>query len=142
MRPRRDGLAEFSKEQVHCGGIEPGHHQGDTGVACRADDADDPSGLVADIAQPARGMAALPPDIAGPPLLPDPRIVLAPDFKPLGLGVCLRDFGQARQSYCFRIQIGMAGRHNESESLFTSSGLTAIVRSCLVLTRQRGWFAS
>ena len=49
---------------------------------------------MADIAQP-RGMAALPPDIAGPPLLPDPRLVLAPDFKPLGLGMCLRDFGQA-----------------------------------------------
>src|SRR5215831_5571665 len=70
MRTRRDGLAEFGKEQVHCGGIEPGHHQSDTGVAGRADGADDPGGLVADIAQPARGMAALPPDIAGPPLLP------------------------------------------------------------------------
>jgi hypothetical protein len=27
----RDGLAESSQEQVHLGGIEPGHHQGDTG---------------------------------------------------------------------------------------------------------------
>src|SRR6516162_11180689 len=95
MRPRRDGLAEFSKEQVHRGGIEPGHHQGDTGVASRAYRPDDPCRLVADIAQPARGMAALPPDIAGASLLPDPRFVLAPDFKPLGLGMCLRDFGQA-----------------------------------------------
>ena len=86
-------MAEFGEEQVHCGGIEPGHHQCDTGVACRAYGADDPSGLVADIAQPARGMAALPPDIASPPLLPDPRLVLAPDFKPFGLGMCLRDFG-------------------------------------------------
>src|SRR6516165_6125049 len=51
MRARRDGLAEFGKEQVHCGGIEPGHHQGHTGVACRADGADDPSGLMSDIAQ-------------------------------------------------------------------------------------------
>jgi len=88
-------LAEFSKEQVHRGGIEPGHHQGDAGVASRAYRPDDPCRLVADIAQPARGMAALPPDIAGASLLPDPRFVLAPDFKPLGLGMCLRDFGQA-----------------------------------------------
>jgi hypothetical protein len=31
MRPGRDGLSEFSKEEVHRGGVEPGHHQGDTG---------------------------------------------------------------------------------------------------------------
>ena len=55
--------------------------------------ADDPNRLVADIAQPALGLAALPPDIARPPLLPDPRLVLAPDFKPLGPGMCVRDFG-------------------------------------------------
>jgi hypothetical protein len=40
-------------------------------------------------------MAALPPDIAGPPFLPDPRLVLAPNFKPLGLRMSLRDFRQA-----------------------------------------------
>jgi hypothetical protein len=80
MRPWCDGLSEFSKEGVHCGGVEPGHHQGDTGVACRAYRSDDPRRLVADIAQPARGMAALPPDIAGPPLLSDPRLVLVLDF--------------------------------------------------------------
>ena len=85
---------------MHRGGIEPGHHQGDTGVACRADGADDPSGLVADITQPARGMTALPPDIAGPPLLPNPRLVLAPDFKPL-------DF---RMSF-WRVSIN-SGRYN------------------------------
>src|SRR6516164_9804692 len=79
VRTGRDGLAEFSKEQVHRGGIEPGHHQGDAGVASRAYRPDDPCRLVADIAQPARGMAALPPDIAGASLLPDPRFVLAPD---------------------------------------------------------------
>jgi hypothetical protein len=95
MRARRDGLAEFGEKQVHCGGIEPGHYQGHTGVACRAHGADDPSGLVADIAQPARGIAALPPDIAGSPLLPDPRLVLAPDFKLLGFRMSLRDFPQA-----------------------------------------------
>jgi hypothetical protein len=47
MRTWRDGLSEFSKKQVHRGGIEPGHHQGDTGVACRAYGPDDPSRLVA-----------------------------------------------------------------------------------------------
>jgi hypothetical protein len=94
MRTWRDGLAEFGKEEVHRGGVEAGHHQGDTSVAGRAYRADDPSRLVADIAQPARGIAALPPDIAGPPLLPDPRLVLAPDFKPLGFRVRLRDFRQ------------------------------------------------
>ena len=95
MRGGRDGLAEFSKEQVHRGGIEPGHHQGDAGVASRAYRADDPRRLVADIAQPARGIAALPPDIAGAPLLSDPGLVLAPDLKPLGLGVGPRDLAQA-----------------------------------------------
>ena len=33
--------------------------------------------------------------IAGAPLLPDPRLVLAPDLKPLGLGVRLGDLAQA-----------------------------------------------
>ena len=95
VRIWRDGLSEFSKEEVHRSGVEPGHHQGDTGVARRTYGPDDPSRLVADIAQPARGMAALPPDVAGPPFLPDPRLVLAPDFKPRGLRMSLRDVGQA-----------------------------------------------
>src|SRR6516225_5824191 len=94
------GLSEFSKEEVHRGGIELSHHQGDTGVACRAYGPDDPSGLVTDIAQPARGIAALPPDIASPPLLSDPRLVLASDFKPL-------DF---RMSF-WRVSIN-SGRYN------------------------------
>jgi hypothetical protein len=117
MRARRDGLAEFGKEQVHCGGIESGHYQGHTGVACRAYGADDPSGLVADIAQPARGIAALPPDIVGPPLLPDPRLVLAPDFKPLGFRMRLRDFRQAggkppflKARWAFSLLCGWRGR--------------------------------
>jgi hypothetical protein len=50
---------------------------------------------VADIAQPARGIAALPPDIAGAPFLSDPRLVRAPDFKPFDLRMSLRDFRQA-----------------------------------------------
>ena len=91
----RNGLSEFSKEEAHRGSIEPGHHQGDTGVARRAHGPDDPGRLKTDIAQPARGLAALPPDVAGAPLLPDPRLVLAPDFKPLGLGMRSRDLAQA-----------------------------------------------
>jgi hypothetical protein len=94
MRPGCNGLSEFSKKEVHRGGVESGHHQGNPGVACRAHRPDDPGRLVADIAQPAWGMAALPPDIAGPPLLSDPRLVLAPDFKPLGLRIRQRDFRQ------------------------------------------------
>src|SRR5499427_7757186 len=101
MRPGRDGLSEFINKEVHRGGIEPGHHQGDAGVASRAYGPDDPRRLVADIAQTARGMAALPPDIAGPALLSDPRLVLAPDFKPLGFGMRLRDFGQASSKPLF-----------------------------------------
>src|SRR6516225_5465799 len=102
MRPGRDGLSEFSKENVHRGGIEPGHHQGYTGVACRAYGADDPCRLVANIAaQPARGIAALPPDIAGPALLSNPRLALAPDFKPLGFRMSLHDFRQAASKPLF-----------------------------------------
>jgi hypothetical protein len=86
---------EFSKKEVHRSGVEPGHHQGDTSVAGRTYGPDDPSRLVADITQPARGMAALLPDKAGPPFLSDPRLVLAPDFKLLGLRMSLRDFRQA-----------------------------------------------
>jgi len=72
---------------------------------------------VADIAQPARGIAALPPDIAGPPLLPDPRLVLAPDFKPLGFRMRLRDFRQAggkppflKARWAFSLLCGWRGR--------------------------------
>ena len=110
-------MAEFGKEQVHCGGIEPGHHQSDTGVASRAYGADDPRRLVADIAQPARGTAALPPDIAGASLLPDLRLVLAPDFKPLGFRMGLRDFRQAgskppflKACWAFSLLCGWRGR--------------------------------
>jgi hypothetical protein len=51
---------------------------------------------VAEVAPPARRMAALPPDIAGAALLPDPRLVLAPDFEALGFGVGVGDLAQAR----------------------------------------------
>ncbi len=87
MRPGGHGLREFSEEQVHRRGVEPSQHQRHTGVARRADGADDPGRLVTDITPPARGVAALPPDLAGAPLLPDPGLVLAPDLKPLGLGM-------------------------------------------------------
>src|SRR5215469_3747201 len=116
MRPRRDGLAEFGKEQVHCGGIEPGYHQGHpvsraghTAPMIQAD--------WWPTSQPARGIAALPPDIAGPPLLPDPRLVLAPDFKPLGFWMRLRDFRQAggklpflKARWAFSLLCGWRGR--------------------------------
>src|SRR5262249_2681415 len=95
MRSGRHGLSELSKKQVHRGGVEPSHYQGDTGVACRAYGPNDPGRLVADITQHARGIAALPPRIASPPLLSNPRLVLAPDFKPLGFRMSLRDFPQA-----------------------------------------------
>jgi hypothetical protein len=85
MRAGGDGLRELRKKQVHRRGVEPGQHQRHPGVARRADGTDDPSRLIADIAPPARGMAALPPDIAGAPLLPDPGLVLAPDLKPMSL---------------------------------------------------------
>jgi len=117
MRTGRDGLSEFSKKQVHRGGIQPGHHQGDASVACRADGPEDPCRLVTDIAQPARGIAALPPDIAGPALLSDPCLVLAPDFKPLGLRMRLGDFRQAgskppflKACWAFSLLCGWRGR--------------------------------
>src|SRR5215813_11856472 len=117
MRTGRHGLSELSKKQVHRRGVEPGHYQGDTGIACRAHGADDPSRLVTDIAQPARGVAALPPDIAGPPFLSDPRLVQAPDFKPLGFRMSLRDFPQAgskppflKACWAFSLLCGWRGR--------------------------------
>ena len=117
MRPGRDGLTELSQKEVHCGSVEPGHHQGDAGVTGRAYGPDDPSRLVADIAQPARGMATLPPDIASPPFLSDPRFVLAPDFKPLGFRMSLRDFPQAvskppflKACWAFSLLCGWRGR--------------------------------
>ena len=54
-----------------------------------------------EIAPPARGMAALPPDIAGAALLADPGLVLAPDFEALDLGVGLGDLVQARDKAPF-----------------------------------------
>src|SRR5262252_1579655 len=95
VRARRHRLRQLDKKQVHRSGIEPGHHQRDTGVARRAHGANNPGRLETDVAQSARGLAALPPDIAGAPLLPDPRLVLAPDLKPLGLGVRPSDLAQA-----------------------------------------------
>ena len=83
-----DSLRQLGEEQVHRRGVEPGQHQCDAGVACRADGTNDPGRLVADITPPARGVAALPPDIAGAPLLPDPGLVLAPDLqRSLGMGL-------------------------------------------------------
>ena len=94
-----------------------GHRQGHTGVAYRADGAYDPSGLVSDIAQPVRGIAALLPDIAGPPLLADPRLVLAPDFKPLDFRMRLRDFPSGepqapflKARWAFSLLCGWRGR--------------------------------
>src|SRR5215510_4798042 len=130
MRPGHDGLTELSQEEVHCGSVEPGHHQGDAGVTGRAYGPDDRSRLVADIAQPARGMATLPPDIAGPPLLSDACLVLAPDFKLLGFRMRLHDFRQAgskppflKACWAFSLLCGWRGRvfrcdtsdHSQSE---------------------------
>ena len=95
VRTWRHGLRQLGEKQVHRGGIETRHHQRNAGVACRAYRADDPGRLETDIAQPARGIAALPPDIAGAPLLSDPGLVLAPDLKPLGLGMGLSNLAQA-----------------------------------------------
>src|SRR5262252_1304570 len=95
VRARRHRLRQLDKKQVHRSGIEPGHYQRDTGIARRAHGANNPGRLETDVAQSARGLAALPPDIAGAPLLPDPRLVLAPDLKPLGLGMCLGNLARA-----------------------------------------------
>jgi hypothetical protein len=94
--PGAHGLGEFGEEQVHRGGVEPGHHQRHAGVAHRAHHADDPGGLVADIAQPPRGRGALPPDIAGAVFLAAPRLVLASDLDPVGFGMGAGDFGRGR----------------------------------------------
>ncbi len=51
---------------------------------------------MAEVAPPARGMAALPPDVAGAAFLTDPGLVLAPDFEAFRLGVGLGDLVQAR----------------------------------------------
>jgi hypothetical protein len=51
---------------------------------------------VAEVALPARRLAALPPDIAGAALLADPRLVLAPDLEAFGFGVGPGDLDQAR----------------------------------------------
>jgi hypothetical protein len=101
MRPGGDGLREFGEKSVDRRGVEPGQHQGDAGIARGADRADDPGRQVAEITPPARGVAALPPDIAGAPLLPDPGLVLAPDLKPLGLGVRRGNLIQARSKAPF-----------------------------------------
>jgi hypothetical protein len=101
MRPGGDGLREFGEKSVHRRGVEPGQHQGDAGIARCADRADDPGRQVADITPPARGVAALPPDIAGALLLPNPGLILAPDLKPLGLGVRRGNLIQARSKAPF-----------------------------------------
>jgi hypothetical protein len=96
MRAGGDGLGEFGEEQAHRFGVEPGHHQRRPGVARRAYRADDPGRAVPEVAPPARGMAALPPDVAGAAGLTDPCLVLAPDLETLGLGMGLYDLAQAR----------------------------------------------
>jgi len=89
-------LRQFGEEQVHRGGVELGQHQCHAGVARRAHRADDPGGAVAEVAPPARGMAALPPNITGAPFLADPRLVLAPDLEVRCFGVSLDKLLQAR----------------------------------------------
>ena len=49
-----------------------------------------------EVAPPARGKAALPPDVAGAAGLPDPRLVLAPDLQVRGFGMGRYDLAQAR----------------------------------------------
>jgi hypothetical protein len=82
-----DSLRQLGEEQANRGSVEPGQHQRHASVARRADGADNPGRLVTDIAASARGVAALPPNVAGASFLSDPGLVLAPDLKPLGLGM-------------------------------------------------------
>ena len=91
-----DRLGEFGEKKVHRLGVEPGYHQRHAGVTRRAHRADDPGRAVAEVAPPARGMAALPPDVAGAAGLSDPRLVLAPQLEALGLGMGRYDLAQAR----------------------------------------------
>jgi hypothetical protein len=96
VRAGRDSLREFGEKQVHCLGVEPGHHQRHAGVARGTYRADDPGRAVPEVAPPARGLAALPPDVAGTAGLPDPRFVLAPYLEALGLGMGRYDLAQTR----------------------------------------------
>jgi hypothetical protein len=96
VRAGRDGLGEFGEKEVHRFGVEVGHHQRHAGVARRAHGTDDPGRAVPEVAPPARGKAALPPDVAGAAGLSDPRLVLAPDLQARGFGMGRYDLAQAR----------------------------------------------
>jgi hypothetical protein len=89
-------LGQFGEEELHRGGVEPSEHQRHAGIALGTDRADDPGRAVPEVAPSARSMAALPPDVASAAGLPDPRLVLAPDFEALDFRMGLYDLAQAR----------------------------------------------
>jgi hypothetical protein len=93
-------LGEGSQEQAH--GREGRFRQGQREglVAARAAGREQVEAREALVGQPGRSHAALVPTVAGPALLADPGLILAPQLEP-GVRMCGGDRGQLRPKFLF-----------------------------------------
>jgi hypothetical protein len=71
-----DCRSEVVEELLHRLGVGVGQNEGETVVGAGLDASKDVGEREALVAQARWALAALPPDMAGPPLLADPRLVL------------------------------------------------------------------
>jgi hypothetical protein len=71
-----NGRGEAVKELLHRFGVGVGQDEGETVVCARLDASKDIGEREALVAEARGSLAALPPDVAGPTLLADPRFVL------------------------------------------------------------------
>ena len=90
MRAGRDGFGDLLEMLVHGFGVGVGHHKPRAHPTVRADGAEQIGPLVACIAHGAGPGSFSRPKPCQRSLLPNPRLILKPDFDGLGLGVFRR----------------------------------------------------
>lgn len=94
-----DRFGELVEEGLRCRRIGIRHDQGEGIVRARLDGREDVGEGEAPVAQPRRSLAPLPPDVADPAFLADPRFVLEKQADALVFMRTLNVFQQRRGSF-------------------------------------------
>ena len=94
-----DRLGELVEEELHRRGVDPGHDERECVVGAGLDGREDVGEREALVAQPRWALAAPPPDVTGPPLLSDPRLILEEQTDALVFMRVLNCFQKSRGSF-------------------------------------------
>jgi len=94
-----DRFRELVEEGLHCRRIGIRHDEGEGIIRTRLDGREDVGEGKALVAEPRRPLAALPPDVADPAFLANPRLILKEEADALGFMRTLKIFQQRWGSF-------------------------------------------